>query len=31
MSPGRVAFPEPECDAYDRLLVAERDEEALAS
>ena len=26
MSPGRVAFPEPEVEAYDQLLIAERDE-----
>ncbi len=25
MSPGRVAFPEPETDKYDLLLIAERD------
>ena len=25
MSPGRVAFPEPETDEYDLLLIAERD------
>ena len=25
ISPGRVGFPEPEIDAYDLLLIAERD------
>ena len=25
VSPGRVAFPEHEIEAYDRLLIAERD------
>ena len=28
VSPGRVAFPEPEVEAYDLLLIAERDAEA---
>ena len=25
LSPGRVGFPEPEIDAFDLLLIAERD------
>ena len=25
ISPNRVGFPEPECDRYDALLIAERD------
>ena len=31
VSPGRVAFPEPEIEDYDQLLIAERDEWAACA